>query len=60
MGQTKWGVQVQYEGNGHRSSATLKGLNAPTESEAERVLYEQCRFMKYTNIVITNKWSYIE
>lgn len=58
MGQTKWAVQVQYEGNGHRTGATLKGLNAPTVSEAERVLYEQCRFMTYTNIVITNKRSY--
>ncbi len=59
----KWTVQVTYCANGHRTSTTIKGLDAPTESEVLKELYRResgLYRMKYTDIDITNQWSYLE
>lgn len=61
--ETKWAVQISYRDNGHRSSTTLKGLDAPTESEVIKALYKRCgnnRNMEFTEIEIYNKWTYEE
>jgi hypothetical protein len=58
--ETKWGAQVNYKANGHRTAGMVKGLDAPTISEVQKALYKQCPFNEYTEIEITNKWSYTE
>lgn len=59
----KWAVQITYCANGHRSSTTLKGLDAPTENEVLKELHRReggLYRMTYTDIDIFNQWSYLE
>ena len=55
--EKKWTVQVSYLKNGARCGTTLKGLDAPTESEVLKALYKQgCGNTKYEIIEITNSF----
>lgn len=61
--KTKWAVQVRYLMNGSRTSDTVKGLDAPTENEVIKALYEKCGHsmnVKFSNIEIYHKYTYME
>ncbi len=58
---TKWRVQVKYIYNTHKMNSVLEGLNAPTESEVLRVLYNKHgRNSTFSDIDIWNKSQYQE
>lgn len=54
--EKKWCVQVNYVAGNNRTSTTLEGLDAPTESEVLKALYKRCP-QKYSDIEITNQWT---
>ena len=59
----KWAAQISVVYNGSRTSTTVKGVSAPTESEILRALYDQYgKFStpKFENLQIHNKYQYDE